>query len=503
MNAGSRITLLLLLACVAPGRARRAPPTPDTPAGRQLAAYLQAINTRDARTIRVFAESRFARSFLQEIPLDGHVNTNLLMAERTGGMDLEGVEQSTAHEIVAGVRTRLTEEHSRLTLRVEPEPPHGITAIGMRPRPAPASGEKALGDAEVVRRLDAYLKKLASADVFSGAVLVARNGTPLYRRAFGLASRGWRVPNRIDTRFNLGSMNKMFTAVAVAQLVEQGKLRFDDPVGKHLPDWPNKAVAEKVTIHHLLTHTAGMGSYFNEKFMQASRDRFRAVPDYFPLFAEEPLAFEPGARWEYSNSGFLLLGAIIEKVSGQSYFDYVRDHIYRPAGMTRTDAYELDRDVPDLAVGYTRMGPNGPEPGPRRNNLFLHVIKGGPAGGGYSTVEDLLRFDRALRAHKLLSPGMTETVLTGKIALPFDPAAKYAYGFQEERVGGQRIVGHGGGFPGISALLDMYWDSGRTGRSGYTVAVLSNYDNAAQIVGSKLRDLLCRGAATAAKGALP
>jgi CubicO group peptidase (beta-lactamase class C family) len=325
---------------------------------------------------------------------------------------------------------------------------------------------KRMSDAEIADDLKKYLDELVTQDRFSGAVLLAKDGVPIFTQASGLASRSFNIPNRVDTKFNLGSMNKMFTAVAIAQLAEQGKLSFDDPIIKHWPDYPNKAVAEKVTIHHLLTHTSGMGSYFNETYRGAAKDRFKKVQDYLPLFVNDPLAFEPGQRWQYSNSGFMALGALVERVSGQDYFDYVREHIYKPAGMINTDAYELDHDTPNLAIGYTR---EESESGPRKNNLYLHVVKGGPAGGGFSTVEDLLKFDIALRQHKLLSPKYTEIILTGKVETG-GPSEKYAYGFMDRRVGGARIVGHSGGFPGINSQLDMYLDL------GYTVAVMSNYD---------------------------
>jgi CubicO group peptidase (beta-lactamase class C family) len=342
-----------------------------------------------------------------------------------------------------------------------------------------------VSETEIVSALEGFLDTLVGVDLFSGAVLVARDGTPIFKQAFGLASKAFDVPNRLDTKFNLGSMNKMFTAVAIAQLAERGRLSFSDPVGKHLPDYPSKQAAEKVTIHHLLTHTSGMGSYWNEKF-EASKNRLRTVQDFIPLFADDALAFEPGEKFHYSNAGFIVLGAIVEAVSGQSYFDYVREQVYTPAGMHDTDAYEMDRDVPNLASGYTHTGVNGrPELGPRRNNLFLHVVKGGPAGGGFSTVEDLLRFDIALRAYTLLSPEYADIVLTGKVEVGAGPDVQYAYGFQGERVNGTRIVGHGGGFPGINGQLDMYLDL------GYTVAVLSNYDPpAAGRVAKKLREML-------------
>lgn len=331
-------------------------------------------------------------------------------------------------------------------------------------RSAPG-GAKKMSDAEIVADLKTYIDELVAQDRFSGAVLVARDGKPLFLQAYGLASKSFNVANRVDTKFNLGSMNKMFTAVAVLQLAEKGKLSLEDKVGKHIPDYPNKDVAEKVTIHQLLTHTSGMGSYFNKDYMEASKTRFKKVRDYFPLMANEKLAFEPGARWQYSNSGFMLLGAIVEAASGQDYFDYVREHIYKPAGMTNTDAYEMDQDTPNLAIGYANPGRSG---APAQNNLYLHVVKGGPAGGGFSTVEDLLKFDIALRQHKLLSQKYTELLYTGKVEAG-GPNRKYAYGFGESREGGTRIVGHSGGFAGINSQLDIYLDL------GYTVAVMSNY----------------------------
>lgn len=208
-------------------------------------------------------------------------------------------------------------------------------------------------DAQLLEKVESFVTRLASEDKFSGALLVAKENVPILKKAYGLASKGYNVPNRFDTKFNLGSMNKMFTGVAIAQLALVGKLSFSDTVGKLLPDYPNKQVAQKVTVHHLLTHTSGMGNYFNDKFSNSSRQKFREVRDYFPLFVDEPLQFEPGSGFRYSNSGFMVLGAIIEQVSGQDYFDYIRDHVYKPALMSNSDSYELDRDIPNLAIGYT------------------------------------------------------------------------------------------------------------------------------------------------------
>jgi len=327
-----------------------------------------------------------------------------------------------------------------------------------------------------------YLERLGKADAFSGAVLLARGDKVLFAEARGLASRAWNQPNRLDTKFNLGSMNKMFTSIAVAQLVEGNKVSLDDTIARHLPDYPNAEVAKKVTVRHLLTHTSGLADYFNDNFMKASRDRFRAIADYFPLFAKEPHQFEPGAKFRYSNAGFMVLGAIVQKASGMDYFDYVREHIYRPCGMVNTDAYELDTDVPNLAVGYVRGEDEKSGKPEVKNNVFLHVIKGGPAGGGYSTVEDLHRFASALREGKLVRPETLRQWTT-----PGEKSPDYAFGFQIFHREDPKVIGHSGGFPGISSVLCVDLDGGTT------LTALSNMDGGAMLIEENVKKLLGQG----------
>ena len=310
-----------------------------------------------------------------------------------------------------------------------------------------------LPEAEMVKALGAWLDEQVKADEFSGVVLVAKDGKPVFRQAYGFADLGLQVPNRVDTKFNLGSINKMFTRIAIEQLEEQGKLSLEDTVGKHLTDYPNADVREKVTIRQLINQRSGMGDIFTEKFRGTAKDRIRTVNDALTLFVDDPLLFAPGTDQKYSNAGYVVLGAIVEKVSGQDYYEYIREHIYKPAGMKDSDSYELDVPVPNRAVGYTRDSPNGPAPGGgRRNNLFATFFKGSPAGGGYSTVDDLLAFDTILRSGKL---------------------------FKTPR----RIVGIGiaGGTGGANALLEQVDEH-------YTLIVLSNYDPPAAIeVGKKVR----------------
>ena len=321
-------------------------------------------------------------------------------------------------------------------------------------------------DRQFIEQLETFLGKLVYDDEFSGVILFAKDGQPLFKKAYGLANKSFEVPNQVDTKFNIASMGKMFTGVAVAQLAEQGKLSFEDPVSKYLSSaWLKQEITEKIQIQHLLTHTSGLGNYFNEKFWQSSKLLFRTVEDFKLLVGDEILSFEPGTQWSYSNTGFLLLGAIIEKVTGSSYFDYVREYIYEPAGMINTDAFDVDRLVPNLAIGYIKECTDD-EGVKWRNNLFDHVIKGGPAGGSFSTIEDLLNFDIALRSHKLLSPEYKELVLSEK---PEIGAPGYGYGFVVSQEDAGHIAGHEGGFSGISCQLKMYLDL------GYTIVVLSNY----------------------------
>ena len=338
---------------------------------------------------------------------------------------------------------------------------------------------QALSENEIVEKTAAFLEELNGRGAFSGAVLIAKDGVPILRKAYGYASRSFDVPNRVDTKFNLGSMNKMFTATAIMQLVEKGKIKLDGKIIDYVPDYPNKDVASRVTIHQLLTHTAGLGNYWTPEYMKASKDLYKEVEDYLPLFANDDLLFEPGSQFSYSNAGFMVLGLIIEKVTGANYFGYVRENVYEPAGMVNTDAYENDYVVPNLAVGYTRMQAR---PGELKNNLFLHVVKGGPAGGGYSTVEDLLSFANVLMGGKLLSKKSRELMTSGKVQT--EPHIMYCYGFRDRVENGHHIVGHTGGFPGISGYLGIFTDL------GYTVAVLSNMDEGTSEPVSFIEELL-------------
>lgn len=473
-------TCLLLLAFATPSTAEKA-------IGEQrLDAFLEAHAAGDRDAFARFAGKHFRAPEPGGRSQEERLTTMQRIATLTGGLTLHRVEELSNEKVVALVQKKRDEGWARLTLDLEPEPPHLISGVGLMLASPPEDLDlEPLTQDQMVAELEAHVARLAAADRFSGTVLLARGDEVLFERAYGKAEQRFGIDNNLDTKINLGSANKMFTAVAIAQLVERGKLSFDDRLIDVLPDYPDREIAEKVTLHHLLTHTSGMGSYWRALYA-GNWTGIRTHDQLLELFSGEPLDFEPGERFQYSNSGFAVLGKVIEQVSGMSYFDYVRTHVFEPAGMTSTDSYEADQTIPNLAIGYTYGMGHHDDPGdtPRHSNIFAHSAKGSAAGGGYSTVRDLHRFARALWSDTLLKPATRATLLAGKVEMA--PGIHYAYGFGTRGDGKRRNVGHNGGAPGISADLRTYPET------GYTFAILANYDGAAMLVGRKLETLLAQ-----------
>lgn len=455
-----------------------------TPTAAQAAAEKHAreiagfITTGDRQAYKKFVEANFSEGMLKR-PMSRHLDFVSAMHDQNQGFEIGKVQAYEPNGVLLQVKSKLTGGWDAMVVYVDANAPHKIDGIGLRPAVDAPKDTATLTEKQVAADLESFVKKLSASDVFSGTALLARNGNVLYKGAFGQANKDFGVANTIDTKFNLGSMNKMFTGVAIAQLVEKGKLSFDDPLSKFIPDFPTAEVAQKIKIKHLLTHTAGLGGYFSKRYDELSRAKVRTVDDMMNLAKqdEKALLFEPGSKWQYSNTGMLVLGKVVEIVSGQSYFDYVRDNIFKPAGMTNTDSYELDRVNKNLAVGYDKQyGDNGIT---WANNVFAHVMRGGPQGGGYSTAEDLLKFDHALRSGKLVGMAMVTTLTTPK---PDLNSPDYGYGFYASA--DSEVTGHSGGFMGINSDLKMYT------KTGWTVIVMSNYSRGAQPVSSKIETLI-------------
>ena len=331
---------------------------------------------------------------------------------------------------------------------------------------------------EIARQVQSYVEQQARQDKFSGAVVVAKNGKLLLEIATGFANKDKQVQNQVDTKFNLGSSTKMFTGVAICQLVEKGLLTFDTLVGKVLPHYPSETLKSDATIHNLLTHTAGLGSFIDLQHREellARRQELTNISAVVDLFKEKPLPF-PIGEFHYSSNGYELLGSIIETISSQRYYDYVREHIFDVVGMSNTDSYEIDpgNTRADIAIGYTHRNPITDEmvEGERFDNSGLNLLKGTAGGSGYSTCRDMLSFTEALQHNELLSPSMTIEALKPRVKEGSrDGQTKYSgYGFQVFEMDGFQRIGHPGRFAGVNTRIDMYPES------RYTVIALANYD---------------------------
>jgi CubicO group peptidase (beta-lactamase class C family) len=446
--SGLVVHALLLL----PIAAFAAPPIPPTPAGTVLAEWLNGFNSADRTRISAFQET-----YKRETPVD-----DVLQQRReTGGYELEAVESVSPTRVVAVLHeAMLPDSRIRLDLTVEPAPANAIAKLEVEYLPVAR-----LSESDFPGALDVYVQRLVKEDLFSGAVLVSRGERILARDAWGMADRERNIANKEGSQFRLGSMNKAITAVAALQLVENGKLALDTPIGDYLPNYPNADAAAKVTLRHLLTHRAGVGEIaFNDsaefgtpaEFI-SRRESMRTPADYLRQYGSQALEFEPGTRTEYSSLGFMIVGALIEQASGKSYYDYVQANLLDPTGMSSTGSLPESDSVPNRVVGYTRQGdvlvPNG-------DTL---PYRGSPAGGGYSTVDDLLRFAQALRAGKLLSPEMTAEATRLH-------SGWQGLGFEVMGEGDMLSFGHGGMAPGMNAHFRVY------PALDYTVVVLSNLD---------------------------
>lgn len=308
---------------------------------------------------------------------------------------------------------------------------------------------------ERLQEFDVWLDEQVKLNQFSGVVVLALDFEPVFEKALGMANKRYQVPNQIDTRFRLASVNKIFTATAVLQLVEQGKISLDDKLNDYLDGFSDPSVS-KVTIRHLLSHSSGWGAYWEHPEFLRRQYELRSVNDYMKFIKLMPLDFEPGERTQYSNIGYEVLGALIEKTTGQSYYEYMEKNIFEPAGMNSTSSPAIDEVAEGLATGYTNLNSSGQRSGNGYpyENIFTCAPRGTPAGGGCSTAPDLLRFLEVVATEKILTRESIEF-------LRRDSGV---------RTQATPFIFHNGGAPGQSAWMQTDLDN------GYSVIVLANMD---------------------------
>jgi CubicO group peptidase (beta-lactamase class C family) len=322
---------------------------------------------------------------------------------------------------------------------------------------------------EITDQINQVMSEFIKLDLFSGTVLVAKDGKIIYASAFGEADKDFHVKNTLDTRFNIGSIGKTFTGTSIMQLAQRGQLNVMDPVIKYLPDFP---FGEKILIHHLLTHTSGTFNYFAHPDFAEKMYSIRSVNDALPLIYDQKLQFQtPGEKFSYSNSGIVILGAIIEKVSGISYPEYIQKNILDPTEMKDTGIHYLEDVVENRAVGYDKM-----ITGKFKRNLFS-VPPANADGGIETTVLDMLKFDQALYETSLVNEESKKKMFT-----PF--LEDYGYCWRIRNDFNNVITGHGGGAPGVSAEFRRY----TTDR--YTLVVLSNYGGGTTPVAETIEAIL-------------
>lgn len=434
----------------------------ESEGGRRILEYFKAFNSGDEQKLKDFFLENLTADSLKQRPVEPRLEFHRQVREDNQNLELkEVVSIDIKNDVVVKLLVRgKNGGWLNYTFYFEKDSPQKLSGWQIEQTDAPQKEQKINSEppknkAELISTIENYVNQQVSEDKFSGVVLVAKDDKAIFEKAYGFADKENKIPNNLETKFNLGSINKVFTQIAIGQLVQQGKISFDDKLGKFLPDYPNKEAAEKVTIRHLVTMKSGVGDFFGQKFDKTPKDKFRKNSDFIPLFAENPLAFEPGTKDQYSNGGYILLGAIIEKVTGKSYYDYVRENIFKPLEMTNTDSFETDKMPANTANGYFRENPKGDW----KNNINTRPFRGSSAGGGYSNAVDLLKFSIGLKGRKIFIPDSD--------------------GNPRKDAG----LGIAGGSVGINGILLV------NPQSGYTVIVLSNYDPpSAEKMGTQIRD---------------
>jgi D-alanyl-D-alanine carboxypeptidase len=430
----------ILVSLFASSGQAQGPAAAESSALSHLKAYIEAFNSGVPGQMRDFFLAHISTEALKEIPVAQRLTRFHGAKAQLKSLEIERVVSD--EPLRATVLARAANgEFLLIKASSEKAAPHNLLSLSLDlvedPAnivvPEPKADEKAL--AAAVRD---FLEARTKADEFSGVTLVAKGPRVVFEEAYGFADRDRKIPNRKDTKFNLGSINKIFTRVAIYQLARQGRLSLDDPIKRFLPDYPNAQAAEKVNVRQLLNMTSGIGDFFGDRFDATPKEKILTLQDYLPLFADRPLEFEPGTANKYSNGGYIVLGLIIEKMSSVDYYTYVRENIFKPCGMTDTDAFPRDAAAPNLARGYTRESEAAGSA--RVLNFATLPGRGSSAGGGYSTAEDMLKFALAVKDKKIYLPDAGSGI---------DIA---------------------GGAPGINSVLE--WDP----RSGFIIIVLTNLD---------------------------
>lgn len=333
---------------------------------------------------------------------------------------------------------------------------------------------------EKTAQIDALLRDYQEKGEFNGSALVAENGQVILEKGYGLANMEWDIPNGPDTKHRLGSVTKQFTAMLVLQLAAAGKLTLEDTISDHLPYY-RKDTGSRVTLHHLLTHTSGVPNYTAGEFFRNGRYREpHPVEEFVKLACSDDLEFEPGSKFSYSNSGYYILGAILEAATGKTYENLLKEKIFDPLGMQDTGYDHHETVLPHRAAGYAKQGES------YVNARYLDMSNPFAAGALYSTVQDLYKWDQALYTDRLLPAEWRAKMFT-----PFRGNYAYGWGVRQEKIGEgengatRTVVGHGGGIFGFNTRITRYVED------RHLIVLLSNVSSPKLAeIGSKIKQIL-------------
>lgn len=434
---------------------------PATTLGEIAKEWIVLINNGSEEGMRRFVEVRHSGQMLKEVKLEDIVKSYRKIQEQSGGLEVLNVTPPKG-EFPMSILAKSKRGNNFVVITLG-EAGGKILGLGLDRAFDPA--EKTLADkfpqklseAQMVEAIKARIAELSAQNRFSGVIVLAKDDKILLRDAYGIANRETSEKINFDTKFHLASVGKMFTAVSVAQLVKAGKISYQDPVSKFLPDFPNEAV-KKVTIHQLLTHSAGMGTFFESPGFTRGKI-YQNSTDEIQVYKDEKLRFEPGDRWRYSNAGYSLLGAIIERVTGKTYLEYIRENIFKKLDLKDKTFGEKSKKPTNVSVLYRQSedDPLGIEPYIPTPEPFDSFSTG--FGGGYMGALDLLKFARAYRTGKLLGARETAELISGKIDETKGGTTRWGYGIKERQMNGEIIRGHSGGG---RTDVQMIWDKGYT-----------------------------------------
>ncbi len=452
--------------------------------GNLLKAFIDAANNRKVEPLSSFVLKYWDPSLIKERADSGRI-AMILESSIDIGTIVPISTQIDGNEATMVFKEEISEDWLSCKVQVTSGPPYFITSINITVT-SPLEGYEVqqITENNFSNHLENFLIKLEKMDLFSGVILISKDNHVIFQSCKGFIDRSTKIHSNLDTKFNLGSINKLFTTIAITKLVQESKISFRSTVAEILPDF-KLARADEITVYHLLTHTSGLGDFFGPEFFQ-NMDKYVDIKDLLKLIEKQTPYFDPGSQFKYSNAGMEVVGGMIEKLSNMSYFDFVKEHIFLPSKMENTDSYFLDDPTPNLAIGYTKMYPSETQGEKEwRSNKQMARKRGSAAGGGYSTANDMILFSHNLQKNQILNSIFTNLILSKKL-MKFNPRFNDENQdiFEDEHEE-QININVNGGAPGINAHMAI--------RSPYSIVVLSNFDPpSAMRVGNKIQRLLAK-----------